>query len=82
MVCQSWVADSAGLGRGFLVRCGSRVLRGWGVSFWLGVAETEWGLAVGVGVGGVGDVGIGGGVSTFTRYYALLTNHYVPSLTR
>jgi hypothetical protein len=25
---------------------------------------------------------IGGGVSTFTRYYALLTNHYVPSLTR
>ena len=48
-----WISNSAGLGRAFFRRSGSRILRGCGVPFWLGDAETEW--EMGMGVGGVGD---------------------------
>jgi hypothetical protein len=44
-VCQTWVTNSAGLGRGFFGRCGSRILRGGGVSFWLsdaGIGQRCW----------------------------------------
>jgi len=52
-VCQTRIADFAGLGRGFLGRCGSRILRDGGSGIWRGNAETSFSYYV-LGLGGPG----------------------------
>jgi len=64
-----------GAGRGFFVRCGSRILRGGGCAFWLGDAQIDWGIALGSMGRQTADAWVGNGLGLSQSFLCFLSKY-------